>query len=284
MWAARLVWVAVVLTGAIAIDQSLAGADDVAQVITPIIWWLLAAGTVVALVVPSPSGLTAVRSSAPLVVALALGAAIAGADTVWAAAFLATSMVAVGVAMSAEFASVMVQGSAYGSEHRFPLRPPVAVLLPVAVTWVAWAACATSGVLLLAHSVVAAGALLTAVAVAGGILLFPRFDRLSRRWLVLVPAGLVVHDPLVLGETLMVQRPGLERIGLAPADTQAADLSGPAAGHLIEVVLRDMALAVFAASAEHPKGRAIHVQSYLVAPSRPGRALAALAAARFPVG
>jgi hypothetical protein len=82
----------------------------------------------------------------------------------------------------------------------------------------------------------------------------------------------------------MVQRPEVARVGLAPADTEAADLSGPAAGHLIEVVLRDMTLAVFPASSEHPQGRAIHLQSYLVAPSRPGRALRAMAAARLPVG
>ena len=33
-----------------------------------------------------------------------------------------------------------------------------------------------------------------------------RWHQLSRRWLVFVPAGLVVHDPVVLAETLMVPR------------------------------------------------------------------------------
>lgn len=283
-WAARLAWVAVTLTGAVCVDRALSGADDVAQVLVPVVWWVLVAGTVLALVVPAPSGLTAVRATTPLAVAVAVGSLVAGADAVWATTFLAASILATGITLSAEFAAEMVQGSAYGSEQRFPLRPPVAVLLPVVVTWAAWAASVVAGVVLLAHSVWIPGVALVVVAVGAAVVLFPRFDRLAERWLVLVPAGVVVHDPLVLAETLMVQRPAIRRIGLAPADTEAADLSGPAAGHLIEVGLRDMALAVFAADHANPRGRAIHVQSYLVAPSRPGRALAAMASARLPVG
>jgi hypothetical protein len=101
-------------------------------------------------------------------------------------------------------------------------------------------------------------------------------QRLSNRWLVLVPAGVVVHDPLVLGETLMVQRNNLRSSSLALAGTEAADLTGPAAGVAIEVTVHEMVTAVFPASAEHPTGRAVHMSAFLVSPSRPGRALRAL--------
>lgn len=283
-WGARVVWAAVALTGAVAVDQSLDGADPAARVIVPALWWVLVAATLLALVVPSPTGLTAVRLATPLTVALAVATLLAGADTAWGAGFLVASLGAVGTFLSADFASVMVQGSAYGSEQRFPLRAPVAVLVPMVVSWIAWASCTVAGVALLARSSWVVGIVLAVVSVAIGVALFPRYQRLARRWLVIVPAGVVLHDSLVLGETLMVQRPEVARVGLAPAGTEAADLSGPAAGHLIEVVLRDMTLAVFPASSEHPQGRAIHLQSYLVAPSRPGRALRAMAAARLPVG
>jgi hypothetical protein len=81
----------------------------------------------------------------------------------------------------------------------------------------------------------------------------------------------------------MVQRTNVAAGRLALADTEAADLTGPAAGHAIDLATRDMVLVVFPSSREHPKGRAIHVQSFLVAPSRPGRALQAMAAAGLPV-
>ena len=48
--------------------------------------------------------------------------------------------------------------------------------------------------------------------------------------------------------------------------------------------IHEMVLAVLAATAADPKGKALHVQSLLVAPSRPGRALQAIAAVKIPVG
>jgi hypothetical protein len=128
-----------------------------------------------------------------------------------------------------------------------------------------------------------AGIVVAALAIGLTWLLGTRFHRMSCRWLVLVPAGVVVHDAVVLGETLMVQRTNVAVGRLALADTEAADLTGPAAGHAIDLATRDMVLVVFPSSREHPKGRAIHVQSFLVAPSRPGRALQAMAAAGLPV-
>ena len=101
---------------------------------------------------------------------------------------------------------------------------------------------------------------------------------------MVVPAGVVLHDPIVLAETLMMQRTNIAVARLAPAQTEAADLTGPAAGHVVEIVLREMALAVLAPNAAEPKGKALHIQSLLVAPSRPGRALQHLSAARVPVG
>ena len=43
------------------------------------------------------------------------------------------------------------------------------------------------------------------VAVVVGAVLWRTYHRFALRWLVLVPAGVVVHDPVVLGETLMVR-------------------------------------------------------------------------------
>ena len=116
------------------------------------------------------------------------------------------------------------------------------------------------------------------VAVVGALLsllLVPRFTALARRWLVFVPAGVVVHDQVVLGETLMVPRAELDGIDLALAGTEAADFTGPAAGHAVEVRLRSMGNALLAPTKASPRGTALHMQSFIVAPTRPGLVLQA---------
>ena len=104
----------------------------------------------------------------------------------------------------------------------------------------------------------------------------PRWHRLSRRWLVVVPVGLVVHDPLVLGETLMLRRNEIGSVALARASTEAADLTGPAGGHAVEISTTQPVTAIFASTPSEPGGRAIHLTACLVAPTRPGRAIAAV--------
>ena len=171
----------------------------------------------------------------------------------------------------------MVQTAAYGDERRLPLRAPAAMQIPIAVSWVLWLATALTGVLVLAAGKLAAGIVVLLVATALAWLVYQRLHPFSCRWLVSVPAGVVVHDPVVLGETLMVMRANVLHARLALATTEAADLTGPAAGHALELTVRELVQITFAATAKVPKGSAIHARAFLIAPSRPGRALQALA-------
>ena len=136
--------------------------------------------------------------------------------------------------------------------------------------------------MLLAAASWVVGAVVTAVAVAATIFLVPRWHRLALRWLVLVPAGLVVHDPVVLADTLMLRSDHIASVALARADTRAADLTGPASGYAIEVTTNRTVTAVYAPTPSEPDGRAIHLTAFLVSPSRPGRALTAAAARGLP--
>jgi hypothetical protein len=52
----------------------------------------------------------------------------------------------------------------------------------------------------------------------------------------------------------------------------------------LDIAVRDMVLVVFPSTETEPTGRAIHVQSFLVAPTRPGRALQAMSDARLRLG
>ncbi len=101
---------------------------------------------------------------------------------------------------------------------------------------------------------------------------------------MLVPAGVVLHDPVVLADTVSLRSAQIARIRLAPEDTDAADLTGPASGYAVEVQTTESITAVFAFTPSEPNGRAIHLTGFLVCPSRPGSALAAAARRGLPVG
>jgi hypothetical protein len=94
----------------------------------------------------------------------------------------------------------------------------------------------------------------------------------------------VLHDHVVLAETLMLRRQELSGLRLAPADTQAADMTGPASGHAVEVTTHEAVTAIYAATPNEPRGRVIHLTGCLVSPTRPGRLLAAAGARKLPVG
>jgi hypothetical protein len=281
-WTLRLSWVVVLVVGGPAIDGATAD-PQVGDIVRYAAFggWLVG---VVAMAVPAITSLTAVRVVVPLSVPAAAAAALAGTPASDAAAFVVTSLVATVIAFSADLGRVFAQASAYGEEDRHLLRPPAAYALASVVTWVVWALLLISSTVLLAHRQWIVGGLDAIGAIAGGVLGWPRWHRLSRRWFVIVPIGVVIHDPLVLAETVMLRRQELAGIRLAPADTEAADLTGPATGHAVEISTHESTTVIHAATPKTPRGTAIHLRSCLVAPSRPGRALRAAAAKRLPVG
>lgn len=284
LWALRALMVGLAPALAFAVDGALDERASVAGTVATAAWGIVVAAVLVALVAPSPLGLTVTRTALPLLVPGATVALVMGAAPAWGVAALTLALLATLVAFTAETAEAFVQAAAYGDEQRLPLRPPAALLVPMVLSWVLWCALALGAVLALSAAAWLLGGALAVVAVILAVPLFARFHRFSRRWLVLVPAGVVLHDHVVLGETLLLMRSNVALARLAPATTEAADFTGPAAGHAVELTVREMVLALLAATPTDPKGKALHVQSLLVAPSRPGRALKALATAKVPVG
>jgi hypothetical protein len=277
LWVLRALWLATSVTVAVALSGGLDGRSDAVRVTALGLWWVVWAATLLALLVASTAGLTAARLLVPFGLLTALAAWVAGAEVALAAAATALTAASVLVALSADVGESMVQASAYGSERRFPLRPPASWLAPVLLAWVVAAATMTAGPLLLAARQWLAGGLVSLAAAACAVALPPRFHQLSRRWLVIVPAGLVIHDRVALAETLMVRHHDVAAIGLAGHDSGAADLTGPTWGVPLELELRDLVTVVRAPTRDAPRGSAIHARAVLVAPSRPGHVLRALA-------
>jgi hypothetical protein len=282
-WIARVGWILVAVVGGSAVDAAVDGRSSAVVWTTAIGGWTIWAVVALGLAIASVRSLTIVRIGVPLALVATIGVAVAGADAMDTVLLGLPAAIAALAVMAADFGRQFVQASAYGDEERFPLRAPVAAGAAAVVAWLLWAPALVTGPLLLASRQWVAGVLLTSVAVAGAVFLGPRWHRLSRRWFVLVPAGIVLHDPVVLADTLPLRTAQVAHVALAPADTQAADLTGPASGYAVEVTTTESITAVFAFTPKEPDGRAIHLRAFLVAPSRPGAVLTAAMRRGLPV-
>ena len=280
LWGPRLLWAAVGLTGLWSMADAVDGRSVAVRTTVMITAWLLWGVGVVALIVLSPLGLTIMRMLSVLTCGAAVLSWIGGAAPAQGGGFVACALICGVLVFGADFGQRCIQASAYGDEQRFLLRPPAAFAIPITVAGVVWAASVLAGPLLLAVGEWIVGGLVAITAIWLTWMLLPRFNTLSRRWLVLVPAGLVVHDQVVLAETLMVGRADVVSIDLALTGTEAADFTGPASGHAVEIGMRTMVTALLAPtkaapSGTGPRGTALHVQSFIVAPTRPGAVLRA---------
>ena len=97
----------------------------------------------------------------------------------------------------------------------------------------------------------------------------PKLHRLSRRWLVKVPAGWVVHDDVLLSENLLLRAHQVVSMAPALASTEAFDLTGYTKGVPIEIALRDtidVRLSEFGARLAKTTD-VVHARALLIAPS-----------------
>jgi hypothetical protein len=281
-WPIRIAWLLQPIALAPAMGAALDGADRPVQVLVAVMAWLAWTGGVVAVLVPRALGLTAIRILAPAGLGVAIWSALTVDDM--APGVLAVSVAAVGAvaALSPTTGDVFVNGSAYGAERRFALRPPAPVILgPVQVVWVLVVAGAIAGPLLLADSRWIAGGIATAVGAPVAAIGARSLHQLSRRWLVMVPAGIVVHDPAAVNSQL-VKRSAIASMGPAPADTGALDLTAGALGLAIEVQLREAGTFELR-KRRAPRPTVVHATAVMFTPSRPGAVLREAAARSLPV-
>ena len=229
--------------------------------------------------------LTALRISAPAALAAANWAALAGDPGITDAVAVAAAAVAVVAAFSPLTGEVFINASSYGDEVRLPLRVPTALVLgPVPLAWLGTVVVPVAGALLLAAKQWIAGAVVLAVGLPLAAVAVRALHGLARRWVVFVPAGLVLHDRHALVEPVLFPRRSIRRLGPAPADPapETVDLTQRALGLALELELSE-AVAVAPRRAD----RSVEVASIdrlLFTPSRPGAVLGEATARRLPVG
>ena len=287
VWAARLGWLAVAIVGGAAIGDALSEHGRSVQVVGTVAAWTGWGVGAIALAIPGVVTLTIVRVVVPGSLVVAAVAIIDRADPTSGIALLAPALATSALVATAEFGRVYIQASAYGAESRFGLRPPIGYLIASIGTWLPTMAGLVLAIPALAGRAWVLGIVCLVVAATGLVLLPRRWHQLSRRWLVLVPAGIVVHDPVVLADTLMLAKRSIAGVALGDLGTArqaAADLTGPTPGLPVEIRLGEPATAVLAPTREHRGGRTIHLTALLVSPTRPGAVVKQAASAGYPTG
>ena len=294
-WLLRAAWLVTPLVAGPAFAAALAGRAPGIQSWVSTGLWVVWAGTLAATLVLRDVTLTGLRVVVPASVTAAGWAAVAGASPAAGLAAIAVTVVDTALTLAPATSDAFVDGGSYGPERRLALRIPAPLLFgPVPLAWALAVAGAAAGPLLLAAGRWLLGGVLLAVGWPVAALAVRSLHTLSRRWVVLVPAGVVLHDPLA-GEALLFPRNTIARLGPAQvgADEPASpaqDRTGGALGlvlelDLVEAVpvppppLRGRARPVVGAAAD----AALPVDRLLFSPVRPLSLLRAAGDHRIPV-
>lgn len=284
LWALRAAWAALPLLAGPAFAEAFAGRARAVQVTGSVGLWAVWAAVLLATLVPLPLTLTIVRLVVPAawVAALAAVASTSGHTSLPAAAgAVLTTTLLVLLALLPEVARPFVNGSAYPNERRFPLRVPGPLLLgPLPLAWALTVAPVPIAILLLAAEVWVPGGILLVAGAALAYFLGRALHGLSRRWLVFVPAGLVLHDPSSLVDPVLFERRVVESVHPAPAGSDSLDLTQRSMGLALELVLKEKVPMVRVTPGHH-MGEAGSSARLLFTPTRPGAVLAEAAARRL---
>ena len=280
-WLVRALWAALPFTVGPTLAAALEGASGPVRTVASTGLWAGWAVGMVAAALAHPATLTTLRVAAPAVAVFVTAAAVGGHPSPLAAGW---SVVVVAWVFSPTVGAYCVNGPAYPNERRYLVRAPGTLLAgPLALAWGLAVGGVCGGPLLLAARRWLAGAVLTAFGAPVAVVLLRSLHNLSRRWVVFVPAGLVLHDPLSLLDPVLLRRQAVATLRPAPTDTSALDLTQGAPGLALELVLKEAASFTLVRPGRR-LGRPQPASAVLFTPTRPGAVLDEARARRIPVG
>ncbi len=272
LWLGRAAWVALLLVYGPGVASVVAEASTEAATAIETSAWLLWFAGLVAWLVPAPASLTVIRMIAPLLVVGAAWAVVVQGPSPSVLAALLGAIVVNAVMFSPTIGDPMIDASSYGPERRMALRPTAGALVAAPVLWAVAAVGVICGpTLIVGEQRVAGGiALVVGWAVAGWI--GKGLHRLARRWLVFVPAGVVVHDAEALAEPVLVPRAQVARFVPATesANADRLDLTGNARGLGLALSLAEP---LRFGLREGSQTREVTSADVVVTPSLPGQTL-----------
>ena len=289
-WALRVGWVILPLTAGPAYGSALHPYSGPVRLTAVVFLWAGWTAVLVGTLVPHPIGLTALRLAAPAALATAAWAAITNRPSVLAStAAMARARASSVLAMAPATGFMYVNGAAYPNERRYLLRLPGPLLLgPLEVAWAVTVGAPAAGALLLAARAWIAGAIVLVAGVPLAVIVARALHGLSTRWIVFVPAGLVLHDPLALIDPVLFQRKVIETLRPARRDrrntpSEALDLAQRAPGLALELVLREPAILMLMKPGRLG-GESVATAKVRLVPTRPGQVVREAQRRRVPVG
>lgn len=216
-------WASLVITAGPSAADALDSWSPRPRTLASLLLWVLWAAVLLATLVPRPLGLTALRVAAPLGLLLAL-AAVPSTGGGEAVAAVAGTALCTGLALVPAVGARFANGPAYGDERRFPLRVPPALLLgPIPLAVLLLGAGGLAGPLLLADGRLAAAAVALGAGVPAAAASARSLYALSQRWAILVPAGIVLKDPLTLVDPVLFPRGRIASLRPLPYSTAPAE-------------------------------------------------------------
>ena len=287
-WPVRVAWALLPVTVGPALGDAL-GEHSLAVARTGgVVAWIVWVAGLLAVAVPRTATLTALRVGAPTVLPTAVWAALRhdrGAADVLGVGW---AVLVVLVALAATTGDAFANGSAYGDERRMLLRAPTPLVLgPIPLVWLGAVTGPVLAPVLLAARAWVLGGVVLVVGALGAVAGTRVLHGLSRRWVVFVPAGVVLHDLLAMVDAVFFPRTSITRLGPATDATLRegegmVDLTLGAVGVVLQLDLaepRDIA---------PRRGRtgpdAVDVSHLRFMPSRPGALLEEAARRRVAVG
>jgi hypothetical protein len=284
VWPLRALWLVLPVTAGAAVADALAASAEPVRWTVAVALWALWAGTLLALLVPLPSTLTVARVVVPGAVAVTTWAVVAGDPGAAGIIGLVLAGAATILVLLPVTGDVFVDGASYGTERRFALRAPAALWMgPVPIAWAVVVGGAAAGPLLLADERWAAGAAATAVGWPLAALALRALHGLSRRWLVFVPAGFVVHDLSTFQDPILVPGRSVRSLDLAPSPGRERGVGEPQPT-FGPAVAADLAVPLTVAIRGAAHAEVHHLDRVLVCPGRPGAVLGEAADRGLPVG
>lgn len=231
VWIMRVAWLAVPFTTGEMLAIALHSYAPSFRTACAVGLWVLWGATALSSMTLRPFALGFVRIWMPAGLAAAIWAAAArsAADGRPGEAALGLAIAAIAAAASlmpnvgAAFTDHQVASRPNTSiERRLLLRPPAATAFALTpLVWAAIIAGSISGPLLLAAERWGLGAVVLVMGLAVALCGYQSLMVLARRWVVFVPAGIVLHDPLTLGdEAILLPTSGIKSFEIIPASTR----------------------------------------------------------------
>ena len=269
----RLAWIPIPLLGYGVFGSALDGKSELLQVTVSLSLWILWSVVLLISLIPSASLLTLYRVIVPISVVAAIWGSITAEMNTSSILLLFCSAICLSISLLPSIGFWFINGSAYGDEVRIPLRAPGPLLLgPVPLAWIVVASNLIFSIILLSSQNYVSGFIV--LATGSGLSYFScrSLSALSQRWLVFVPAGIVLHDNMVLADPFLIRKSMIKEISPALASTNGLDLTMSSIGMSLEVELHEPAELSLQMNPLAPPEVNV-VTSFLVSPSMLSTAL-----------